>query len=308
MVVTIVVKPKKPKIGDKVALIGTSGGVLPQILKKAIKNIEALGFNVEVGKSCYLKHGYFSGKDQVRADDVNLMFKRDDIKAIFVIRGGYGCHRLMELIDFELIKKKPKFFCGYSDVTALHIELNQRCNLITYHTPMPGREEELNEYSAYYYKKAIFEDEFNCKLKNPIGRKMKTLVSGKAYGPIIGGNLTLVTSTLGTNYEINTKNKILLLEEVGEEPYKIDGKLNQLKNAGKLKNCLGIILGDFTRCSPHNLENSLTINNILEEIVMPLKIPTITNVAIGHCDSTMSIPLGANVNMDSDKKEIVFGR
>ena len=301
--------PIKPKKGDKVALIGTSGSITKDRLDQTVVAMNKLGFDVEVAPSCYLNHGYLSGSDEQRAKDINEMFSRNDIKGIFVMRGGYGCHRLMNLLDFETIKNNAKFFCGYSDVTALHIAFNQICGFSTYHTLMPATQlyKGLDEYSEYYYKKVVFEEEFNCTLKNPLYTPMETLVGGFGQGVITGGNLSLITATLGTFYEIDTKNKILLIEEVEEEFYKIDGKINHLRNSGKLHECNGIILGGFTRCYANNEAESLTLLQIFNELIKPLNIPTIMNVSIGHCYPTMSIPLGVNVKINADKCEIVFG-
>src|SRR5471030_395535 len=212
------IRPKPLKKGDKIGLIGTSSQTSEERIEPSIKAMEDLGFEVILGDSCRGYHGFLSGSDELRARDINKMFADKSIKGIFVIRGGYGANRLLDMLDYDMIKKNPKVFAGYSDVTALHNVFNERCKLITFHTPMVSTEfyKGVDDYTMDYFKKNIFTNEPLGILKNPEGQEIKTLVSGNAKGKLVGGNLSLVVSSMGTPYEIDTKGKILFLEDVDE--------------------------------------------------------------------------------------------
>lgn len=300
------IRPKPLQKGDKVAIISPASPSDKNLIDKCIASLNELGLKVVIGESCLSEHGFLSGTDDIRANDINCMFADKNIKGIFALRGGYGCARLLDLIDFKLIKKNPKIFIGYSDITALHIAINQKSKLITYHGPMISTEliKGLDEYSADYYKKFIFEHEKIEDLLNPEGNSLEIINNGIASGELIGGNLSLICSSLGTKYEINTKNKILFLEEVDEVPYKVDRMLTHLKQSGKLKEANGIILGAFTNCIAPNNKKSLSLQEVFNDIILPLKKPTISNLACGHCLPTLTLPLGEKVLLDANNKKI----
>jgi muramoyltetrapeptide carboxypeptidase len=302
------IRPEPLKKGDKIGLIAASGPTKQERIESSIKAMEDLGFEVVLGKSCRCCHGFLAGSDELRANDINSMFKDKSIKGIFPIRGGYGASRILDILDYNMIKKNPKVFAGYSDVTALHNVLNEKCKLITFHTPMPSTElyKGVDEYTMNYLKKNIFSDKPLGILKNPEDQEIKTLVSGKAIGKLVGGNLSLVVSSMGTPYEIDTKGKILFLEDVDENPYRIDRMLLQLKQCGKFKDAAGIILGAWTDCEAKEGENSLNLMEIFEELIKTENKPTIYNLACGHCMPTMSIPLGSKVKINGDRSEIVI--
>ncbi|WP_297713864.1 LD-carboxypeptidase [Clostridium sp.] len=300
------IKPKPLQKGDSVAIIAPASPSDKNLIDKCITSLNELGLKVVVGESCLSEHGFLSGTDDIRANDINCMFADKNIKGIFALRGGYGCARLLNLIDFKLIKKNPKIFVGYSDITALHIAINQKSKLITYHGPMISTEliKGLDEYSADYYQKFIFGYEKVEELVNPEEDNLEIINTGIATGQLVGGNLSLICSSLGTKYEINTKNKILFLEEVEEVPYKVDRMLTHLKQSGKLKEANGIILGAFTNCIAPNNKKSLSLQEVFNEIILPLKKPTISNLACGHCLPTLTLPLGAKVLLDANNKKI----
>ena len=300
------IKPKPLQQGDSVAIIAPASPSDKNLIDKCIASLNELGLKVVLGESCLSEHGFLSGTDDIRANDINCMFADKNIKGIFVLRGGYGCARLLDLIDFKLIKKNPKIFIGYSDITALHIAINQKSKLITYHGPMISTEliKGLDEYSANYYKKFIFGYEKVEELFNPEGDNLEVINTGIASGQLVGGNLSLICASLGTKYEINTKNKILFLEEVEEVPYKVDRMLTHLKQSGKLKDANGIILGAFTNCIAPNNKKSLSLQEVFNEIILPLKKPTISNLVCGHCLPTLTLPLGSKVILDANNKKI----
>jgi muramoyltetrapeptide carboxypeptidase len=212
------------------------------------------------------------------------------------------------MLDYDMIKKNPKVFAGYSDVTALHNVFNEKCKLITFHTPMAATEfyKGIDGYTMNYFKKNIFSNEPLGILKNPSDQEIKTLVSGKAKGKLVGGNLSIIASMMGTPYEIDTRGKILFLEDVEEAPYRIDRMLLQLKQCGKFKDAEGIILGAWTNCEPKEGANSLSLMEVFEELIIPENKPTIYNLACGHCMPTISIPLGSKVKIDTENNEILL--
>lgn len=293
--------PKPLFPGARVALVAPSGSVPPERLEPAVKSVENLGLEPVVFESCRSKHGYFAGGDRLRADDINRAFADQTIDGVICIRGGYGTQRLMSLIDFGMIRRNPKYFSGYSDITALHIKINQSCGFVTYHTPMPATElyNGADEFSVEQVKKTLFGGKFG-ELKNPNGVSLRTLVSGCARGILIGGNLSLVVSSLGTPYEIDTKGKVFFLEDVDEEPYSVDRMLVQLKASGKFRDCAGIILGYYTNCGAKQPENSLTLEQVFDELIVPEKRPAVMNFACGHSLPTLSLPLGKEVKLDSN--------
>lgn len=301
----MMIKPNPLSKDDTVALIAPASPTDSNLMDKCIESIKKLGLNVVLGNSCFAKHGFLSGIDDIRANDINEMFKNKNIKGIFSLRGGYGSARLLDLLDFKMIKKNPKVFVGYSDITALHIALNQKCNLITYHGPMISTEliKGLDEYSNYYYEQNIFNTTVLGPIKNPTDMNVDILCEGYAEGKLIGGNLSVICSTIGTKYEINTKNKILFIEEVSESPYKIDRMLLQLHQAGKFNDAKGIVLGAFTDCNASDPNKSLSLNEVFNEIILPNKKPTIYNVACGHCLPTLTLPLGAKASLNTELKE-----
>lgn len=303
--------PKGLKKGDTIGLVGASGATPPESLPQVIDAVEKLGYKVVVGNSCRERHGYLAGSDKLRANDVNRMFLDTSIDGIFCIRGGYGATKILPLLDYGMIKENPKVFAGYSDVTALHIAFNQLCDLVTYHTPMPSTEfikPEMDDYTwSSFIEGVSFTEKTNYYLANPPKQEMRTLVPGKATGRLVGGNLTLVAASLGTPYEIDTKGKILFLEDIDEYERSVDRMLTQLKLSGKLDEASGILLGAWTNCGPQNPgspEHSLRLQTIFEEILVPLKKPILMDIACGHCLPTMSLPLGRTISFNTETKTI----
>lgn len=303
--------PKALKKGDTIGLVGASSATPQESLPQAIEAVEKLGFKVVVGDSCRERHGYLAGSDELRANDVNQMFSDTSIDGIFSIRGGYGATKILPLLDYKMIKENPKVFTGYSDVTALHIAFNQLCDLVTYHTPMPSTEfikPEMDEYTWSSFMKSVsLAEDAKYYLLNPSNQEMTTLVAGEATGQLVGGNLTLVTASLGTPYEINTKGKILFLEDIDEYERSVDRMLTQLKLSGKLDEASGILLGAWTNCGPQNPsrpEHSLRLQTIFEEILVPANKPILMNIACGHCLPTMSLPFGRTITFNTKTKTI----
>ncbi len=299
-------RPKPLKKGDKIALVGLSSPTTEERLDLSVKVMRELGFEVIVCDSCKAHYGYLSGNDDMRADDLNRMFFDKSVSGIFAIRGGYGSTRILDKLDYNMIKNNPKVFSGYSDVTAIHNVINKRCDFITFHAPMPATElyKGMDKYTEYYFDNNIFTSKPLGKLKNIDGVEIKTLLEGKAEGRLVGGNLSVICSTLGTDYEIDTKGKILFLEEIDEYPYKIDRMIMQLKQCNKFSEANGIILGQWTDCLPPKGKESLSLMQIFEELIVSEGKPTLYDVCCGHCLPTLTLPLGAKVKIDANNQEI----
>ncbi|WP_297132071.1 S66 peptidase family protein [Terrisporobacter sp.] len=295
--------PKSLRISDTIGLIAPAGPLRDIEVKEIKYELNRRGFKVKIGNSCYLNYkGYLSGKDIDRARDLENMFLDKDVDAIFCVRGGYGTTRILDLIDLNIIRDNPKIFVGFSDITALHIVMNQCCNLPTYHGIMASSIKKWDEFSYESLLKALnFEKELL--IENPHNEKTISLYGGCCEGEIIGGNLSLLVSTLGTKYEINTNNKIIFIEEIGEYTYKIDKMLNHLYMAGKFADCKGIIFGEFTSCNK-SFKHDDEIINILKEIVYKSKKPTLCNLKSGHCMPMVTLPMGFNCYMDSNNNII----
>lgn len=303
------IKPRTLKYGDAIGVIAPSGPCYEdERIELGKKTLEGMGFKVKMGKSCYERYGYLAGKDEIRAHDLNSMFSDKDVDGIICLRGGYGTPKILERIDYEIIKKNPKVFVGFSDITAIHIAINQICDLVTFHGPMvtSNMVEKFDEFTRNYLLDFILGKEDFRSLNNPKGEEIRCFYDGQTEGELVGGNLSLICATIGTPYEIDTKGKILFMEEVNEEPYKVDRMLTQLYLSGKLQDANGIILGDWNDCIPEIPERSLTLTQVFDDIIKPLKKPTIYNFKAGHCRPMVTLPMGVNVAMDASKGEIIL--
>ncbi len=301
-------KPKALKSGDKIGITATSGPAPTENIKLAKVWLEGLGFKVELAPSCFASYGYLAGKDELRADNLNSMFADKTIDGIICLRGGYGATRILDMVNFDTIKANPKIFVGYSDITALHIAINQICKLVTFHGPTasPNIAGGLDDFSKREFLRAIMDIEPMKNIPTPRDTKIQTLVKGKACGIIVGGNLSLISATMGTQYEIDTKGKILFLEEIGEEPYRIDRMLTQLALAGKFDDAEGIILGDWNDCESKIYDNSLSLMEVFGDIVVPFGKPTIFDLKAGHCKPEVTLPFGVKAVLDADEGRLII--
>lgn len=293
--------------GAKVALVAPASAVPEEKLQPALDYVRHLELEPVVYPSCYFanRDGYLAASDVQRAKDINDAFAEPAIDGIWCIRGGYGSHRILPLLDRPMIHSNPKWFGGYSDVTALHTFFNQACGFETYHCTMPSTEPNPDSFTLEFLKKALFGGLVG-ELSSPAELKITTLVPGRTEGILCGGNLSLLAASLGTPWEIDTKGKILFLEDIGEKTYRVDGMLTQLRNAGKLDDCVGIILGAWTDCPPEYPEKTLLLPEIFQQLIAPAGKPTIMDVACGHVLPTISLPLGRTCVLDADRGTIVL--
>lgn len=301
------IRPKSLFPGARVALVAPASAVPEEKLKPALAYVRSLGLEPVVYPSCYFanRDGYLAATDAQRAKDINDAFADDTIDGVWCIRGGYGGHRILPMLDADMIRKNPKWFGGYSDVTALHTFFNQTCGFETWHCTMPSTEPNPDAFTLEWLKKALFGG-LSGTLADPADQKPNTLVAGKAKGVLCGGNLSLLAASLGTPWEIDTKDKILFLEDIGEKTYRVDGMLTQLRNAGKFRDCAGIILGAWTDCPPEYPEKTLLLPEIFEQLIVLEGKPLIADVACGHVLPTMSLPLGRMCTLDADNGTITL--
>lgn len=298
--------PRPLKFGDKIAVTAPCSPAKFEGIQFAARFIEQLGYVPELFPSCFCERGYLSGEDYRRACDINEAFADPSISGIMAIRGGYGSARLAKYLNYDIIRANPKVFCGFSDVTLLHIMLNKFCNLATFHTPMPSNETLCCDEFSRQSLKNILCGNYPSELANDCG-EFECLCAGSAKGILTGGNLTVIASTVGTPYEIETQNRILFLEDVGENAYAIDRCLIHLRDSGKFDCCRGIILGTWQDCKPpRNSKHYRTLNDVFVEIFKPLNIPVISNLQCGHSVPSMSVPLGftAEIYSRADKCRI----
>jgi len=303
------ITPKSLYKGARIAIVAPAsclkveGEEREKVLTQVVQVLADIGLEAVLYPTCRGGYGYLGGTDEERAKDIMDAFTDPSIDGIFCLRGGYGVQRMLDLLDFDKIKENPKWFAGYSDITALHIALNQKCELVTYHAPMPSTEMIDEKYDAYtkeWLEKAMFE---GLQGELPSYTECETMNVGKAEGVLCGGNLSLVSSSLGTPYEIDTKGKILFLEDVGESPYRIDGMINHMRLAGKFDDCVGIVMGYYTNCETEDAV--MTLKQIFKDL-LPEDKPVILNYSCGHDLPTMTLPLGKMAKLDADAKTLTI--
>lgn len=295
---------KKLKFGDTIGLIGPSGAVRTEgAIERSAEEIMRAGFRVKLGESCGQKYGYLSGTDEVRAHDVNAMFADEEVDAIMCVRGGYGTTRMLDLLDYEVIAAHPKVFIGLSDITAMHIAMLEKSGLCTFHGPMSTSDwtQEMHPFSFESLMRAVACAAPAGKLVNhPDYPARKTINPGCAEGMLVGGNLMLITSVLGTPYALNVKDRILFIEEIGEHTYCIDRMLTQLRLAGAFDECAGVVFGDFKNCEIEFEQYGFTIEEIIRDVVAPSGKPIFMGLQSGHCTPKLTLPLGTRCRMDAD--------
>ncbi len=290
------IKPKKLKPGDAIGIISPASS--PDDLTKinsGVQYLEKLGYRVEVGKNVGLQEGYLAGSDIERLNDLHDMFKNKHVKAIFSIRGGYGSGRLLDKIDYRLIRNNPKIFVGYSDINALQMAFYAKCGLITFAGPMVAVDfhDEVSPFTEEVFWRTITSNKKIGRIKNPRNEKIYVLTKGRAQGRLIGGNLSIFASLIGTEYFPKIKDAVLLLEDVNEAPYRIDRMFNQLKLAKIFKQIKAVVLGHFVNCvEPDTTKKSFTLNEVVIEYFQRMKIPVMYNLRHGHVKENITMPFG----------------
>jgi muramoyltetrapeptide carboxypeptidase len=304
------IKPKRLAAGDTVALVSPASATFNTMdLQIARESLAALGFKVRVSEHMMERHGNLAGEDQVRADDINQAFADKSVAAVHAIRGGWGSARVLPYLDFDSIRRNPKVLIGYSDITALHLAIHAKTGLITFHGPIGlGR---WDPYSLDYYKRVLFHGEqltYSNKQglsadRNALTQvefRTQTITPGKARGKLLGGNLTVLTTILGSPFVPEWDDAILFCEDVGEDLYRIDRMLTQLKLAGVLGKIKGFVFGGCSECGPGDGNyGALTLEEIFRDHIKPLAVPAWQGAMIGHAQPQWTLPEGARVEIDA---------
>lgn len=300
------IRPKRLAEGDTLGLVSPASAAFEDdniVMAKEL--LEALGFKVVIGEHAFDRHGYFAGTDRDRAADLNRMFADDRIAGIFCYTGGWGSARILPLLDYDLIRRKPKVLIGYSDVTALLNAIHQRTGLITFHGPVASSTFE--PYTLENFRKVVMTAEAAGVLPLPPKKpdalvdrtnRVLRLAPGKATGRLAGGNLTILSTLMGTPYEIDTNGAIVFLEDTHEDLYRIDRMLTQLALAGKFDRAAGVVFGRCTDCGYRG--PTFSLEEILRDRFGSMKIPALSGLPIGHIETKMTIPVGATATLDAD--------
>jgi len=285
-------KPRALGDGDWVGLIAPSSPFNKDDLFKGIEFLKSLGLRVRYQPTLLdRKKGFLAGDDLERSEELQLMFQDPEIRAVFTVRGGYGAQRILEIIDPEILRKNPKIFMGYSDATCLLSFLLDRCGLICFHGPMAYEMGSVSQLTRCYLERALMNPEplDSIPLENELWIK-----KGVARAPLIGGNLSLMCSTLGTPWEINTAGRLLFLEDRGEMPYRIDRMLVQMKQAGKFSSIAGLLFGDMLgdKGPEFPVRKEEEIKEVLYENTRDLGVPVVLGLPVGHGKENIPLPLG----------------
>lgn len=298
-------RPSKLSSGDIVGICAPAGALRRVEEVTEFKQVlEEMGYRVKVGPNCQKTYGYFAGTDEERASDFMAFIEDAEIKAIFFLRGGWGCARLIPYLDFDKISENPKIIMGFSDATTLLNAILVRSQLMTFHGPSGNSS--WNSYSRSYVKRVLSEGEHVVFKNTPEDSEIITYSAGLTSGTLWGGNLSVICSLIGTEFLPNFSDGILFLEDVGEEPYSIDRMLTQLKMANILNRSKGVILGNFRKCVAEEPERSFTLEEVFEQHFKNSKIPVFYGAQIGHTVNKFTIPLGVRVQMDANKGEITM--
>lgn len=296
-----ILKPSALEPGKTLGMVFPAGWTKMEDVEKGKLFLESLGYKVIIGDNAGKSHGYLSATDEERAREFMSFVERKDIDGIICARGGYGIMRMLPYLNFQSIRKNCKMICGYSDITALINSIYLYSGITCFHGP--GSLAAWDEFTTTNFlkiadKKTITDNGLPTFADHPGG--ITTISSGKSKGTLLGGNLTLLANTMGTPFEINTTGSILFFEDVTEEPYRIDRMLTQLLLAGKLQQCAGIAIGQFTRCEASDPEHSFKIADLLQERLGNLPNPIVSGLQFGHVSSKITFPIGVKVELDAD--------
>jgi muramoyltetrapeptide carboxypeptidase len=259
-----------------------------------------------------LRYGHLAGTDAERLADFHAAFRDKEVKGVWCVRGGYGCTRILPQVDYKLIRQNPKVLIGYSDVTALLNAIHQRTGLIGFHGPVGATP--FTEYNVIHLQQTLLQgkspqlislSQKNLEKEDPDYQPV-VIRGGKAKGVLVGGNLCLLATMAGTPFQVDFKDKLVFMEDVGEKPYRIDRMLTQLSQSSNLHLAKGIVLGVFEDCLPKNEEYSLTLLDTLKDRLEKLGIPVLYGFSFGHIQNMCTFPIGVEAMLDADKKEVTL--
>jgi muramoyltetrapeptide carboxypeptidase len=295
------IKPRPLQPGDTIAVVAPASPMQVSKLETGLDYLKKQGYRIELGEHIFDSYGYLAGHDKDRMNDLLAMFASPNVDAIISCRGGYGTPRLLDSIDYNIIAKNPKIFVGYSDLTALQLAIWKHTNLVTFSGPMVAVEmaSEILPFTETYFWRLLcqnrMDDLFNADQK----QSLQILQPGKAKGVLLGGCLSLVSSIIGTKHQPDFTGAILILEDIGEQPYRIDRYLAQLQSAGIFQQVNGIILSQFVDCLEKEGEPTLTLDEIFHDYFSSLSIPVVSNFLYGHTPKKFTIPFGVTIEIDT---------
>lgn len=302
------IKPPKLKKGDLIGLVSPASTPSPRDkIQGSVKYLEGLGYRVKLGQHISKAWGYLAGTDQERAADFNAMILDPQVKAIFALRGGYGTPRLLPWIEYRALKQRPKIISGFSDITALQLAIHRKCGLVTFSGPMPAVEfwKNPDPFTEENFWRLLTSTKAVGLLANPLEEGMELLKEGSASGMLMGGNLALLSSTIGTEFMPDLRGAVLVLEEVDEYPHRVDRMMAQLRNAGILSGLAGMVLGRFTGCEPKDpAKPHLDVDFVLKEYALEVPGPVLGNWLYGHVPRKLTVPLGLTATVDARRKTI----
>lgn len=307
-----VLKGTALKSGDCIGIVAPASGMDGMDISMAINKLQSWGYRVKLSPNLYQQAGYLAGEDAQRASDLNNFFADDEVDAILCLRGGYGSERILDLLDYELIKQHPKLLIGYSDITALHMALWQKCHMTSAHGAMVI---DINDSSLNYTDEQLRHGLSSTNVSEdglfplPYNHQLEVLNAGVAEGTLIGGNLSVIAALCGTPYALDGKDCILFLEEVGEDSYAIDRMIWQLWQSGLLKNVKGMVIGNLHHCEPTSPKQyDYSVRQVFEQYAKLMQVPVIYNFPVGHGSINGFLPLGvkAKINADNSNPQLII--
>lgn len=298
-------RPPRLQKGDTVGIIAPASPPNQKKLAKALTFLEELGLNYVLGESVNKQEHYLAGTDKERVRDFQDMVEDPSIKAIFCSSGGYGSARIADKIDYVSLQENPKIFWGFSDITFLHTAIGTLSDLVTFHGPTLSS---LGAEDVHDRTKLMFNQLFSPAeiLYDERISPLRTVSPGSVRGMLVGGNLTLICQSIGTKFELDVRGKVLLIEDLDQEPAQIDAMLNQLRMTRKLEQCVGIVIGSFTNAQPRDYVDSPTLDELFDSYFAKLNKPVVSGFEFGHEALNVGIPLGVDVLLNADEKTLAI--
>ncbi len=299
-------RPNMLRPGDRVAVINLSTALYdPAAIVRARSLIEALGLIPDFSAHILDRSRDYKASARERLSDLHTAFSDPNIKGVFCARGGYGISEIVADVDYDLIRRNPKVFVGFSDVTLMHLAIQSRTGLVTFHGRMPA----LTNFPPYSFealKRAVCSPEALGRLANPLEASslrpiypLRTIAPGMATGRLVGGNLSMIAAAMGTPWEIDTRGAIFVFEDVDEHPYTIARMLLQLRQAGKLAQAAGIVVGACANCDQMTDASPYTLNEVFDHVLADLNIPVFSGLVLGHTDDQLTVPMGVQARLDA---------
>ncbi|MEY4388083.1 MAG: hypothetical protein RLY20_3366 [Verrucomicrobiota bacterium] len=308
-------KPERLQPGDVVGIIApASAPPDPKAIDRVMGQVERLGFKPKLARNVRARLGFLAGTDRERAADLMAMFADKKVRGIICVRGGYGTARILNLLDYAVIRRQPKVLAGYSDITTLHTALLVKAGLVTFHSPMLNEglgAETFPAFSNASFLRNVTEAKPAGSLVAGYGGKTVSILRrGVAEGRLIGGNLSLLVTTLATPFQPQFKNRILFFEDISEVPYRLDRLLTHLLNAGLLQQVAGVAVGINQDCKDPNAgkgkEYRQTAADVVKERLLPLGVPVVTGLPFGHLPTNGTIPIGVRAKLDANRGDLII--